>query len=142
LIVLTLQRLFLAGVRFLVGRVIARVAKEEEGFWMAGHDHVVVDVEGLAKSKDGGIAEKPSAEGVSASAASAASPSAVVDLVDEEEGGGGEEEPLIQAAECRICQEEDSVKNLEKPCACSGSLKVWILSPALASLYCVPFISL
>lgn len=109
---------------------------------MAGHDHVVVDVEGLAKSKDGGIAEKPSAEGVSASAASAASPSAVVDLVDEEEGGGGEEEPLIQAAECRICQEEDSVKNLEKPCACSGSLKVWILSPALASLYCVPFISL
>ena len=43
-------------------------------------------------------------------------------------GGGGEEEPLIQAAECRICQEEDSVKNLEKPCACSGSLKVWILS--------------
>jgi hypothetical protein len=130
-----------------VGRVIARVAKEEEGFWMAGHDHVVVDVEGLAKSKDGGVAEKPSAEGVSASAASAAaaaaaSPSAVVDLVDEEEGGGGEEEPLIQAAECRICQEEDSVKNLEKPCACSGSLKVWILSPALASLYCVPFISL
>ncbi|XVE91494.1 hypothetical protein REPUB_Repub01dG0015000 [Reevesia pubescens] len=34
-----------------------------------------------------------------------------------------EEEPLIQAAECRICQEEDSIKNLETPCACSGSLK-------------------
>ncbi|KAK2429058.1 hypothetical protein P8452_42800 [Trifolium repens] len=34
-----------------------------------------------------------------------------------------EEEPLIQMVECRICQEEDSVSNLETPCACSGSLK-------------------
>ncbi|RLM69193.1 uncharacterized protein C2845_PM17G12870 [Panicum miliaceum] len=88
---------------------------------MAGQDHVVVDVDGLVKPKDGGVAERLS-EGVAALAA-AASPSAVVDVVDDEEGGGGEEEPLIQAAECRICQEEDSVKNLEKPCACSGSLK-------------------
>lgn len=38
-----------------------------------------------------------------------------------------EEEPLIQSLECRICQEEDSVKNLESPCSCSGSLKVNIL---------------
>nr|CAB3491943.1 unnamed protein product [Digitaria exilis] len=88
---------------------------------MAGDDHVVVDVEGLAKVKDDGVAEKAS-EGVSASAAAVSSAAVVVDLVDEEEGGG-EDEPLIQAAECRICQEEDSVKNLEKPCACSGSLK-------------------
>ncbi|KAE8678377.1 Detected protein of confused Function [Hibiscus syriacus] len=35
---------------------------------------------------------------------------------------GKEEEALIQAAECRICQEEDSIENLETPCACSGSL--------------------
>lgn len=35
-----------------------------------------------------------------------------------------EEEPLIQVVECRICQEEDHIKNLETPCACSGSLKV------------------
>ncbi|KAJ0231370.1 RING/FYVE/PHD zinc finger superfamily protein [Hirschfeldia incana] len=35
----------------------------------------------------------------------------------------GEEEPLIQSVECRICQDEDSVKNLESPCSCSGSLK-------------------
>ncbi|KAJ8773727.1 hypothetical protein K2173_006377 [Erythroxylum novogranatense] len=34
-----------------------------------------------------------------------------------------EEVPLILEAECRICQEEDSVCNLETPCACSGSLK-------------------
>lgn len=35
----------------------------------------------------------------------------------------GEEEPLINMVECRICQEEDGIKNLETPCACSGSLK-------------------
>ncbi|KAH0451553.1 hypothetical protein IEQ34_018852 [Dendrobium chrysotoxum] len=36
---------------------------------------------------------------------------------------GEEEEPLLQLVECRICQEEDHIKNLENPCACSGSLK-------------------
>lgn len=35
-----------------------------------------------------------------------------------------EQEPLIQNVECRICQEEDGIKNLETPCACNGSLKV------------------
>ncbi|XP_013622803.1 PREDICTED: uncharacterized protein LOC106328824 [Brassica oleracea var. oleracea] len=39
------------------------------------------------------------------------------DVADEEE------EPLIQSVECRICQDEDSIKNLESPCSCSGSLK-------------------
>ncbi|XAR55998.1 Ubiquitin--protein ligase [Bertholletia excelsa] len=34
-----------------------------------------------------------------------------------------EEQPLIKMAECRICQEEDTVKNLDIPCACSGSLQ-------------------
>lgn len=38
-------------------------------------------------------------------------------------GAGDEEEPLLQTVECRICQEEDSLKNLEIPCGCSGSLK-------------------
>ncbi|KAK9935149.1 hypothetical protein M0R45_022261 [Rubus argutus] len=37
--------------------------------------------------------------------------------------GEEEEEPLIQTAECRICQDEDSVNNLETPCGCCGSLK-------------------
>jgi hypothetical protein len=37
------------------------------------------------------------------------------------------EEPLLQMVECRICQEEDSIKNLESPCACIGSLKVHII---------------
>lgn len=72
-------------------------------------DHVVVNVDGLANTKDDGFAEKLS-EAVSV---------VVVDMAED----GGEDEPLIQAAECRICQEEDSIKNLEKPCTCNGSLK-------------------
>lgn len=63
-----------------------------------------------------------------------ASSSHVTDTKEDEEcnvpGEGEEEEeeePLIQSIECRICQEEDSVKNLEAPCACSGSLKVGFL---------------
>ena len=43
--------------------------------------------------------------------------------------GSEEEEPLISMVECRICQEEDHIKNLETPCACSGSLKVSLLNP-------------
>uniref|UniRef100_A0A6V7QQT4 RING-CH-type domain-containing protein n=1 Tax=Ananas comosus var. bracteatus TaxID=296719 RepID=A0A6V7QQT4_ANACO len=56
----------------------------------------------------------------------AASPSAVAPIVDEgkeEQSVGEDEEPLIQVVECRICQEEDHIKNVETPCACSGSLK-------------------
>ncbi|PKI77985.1 uncharacterized protein LOC116189419 [Punica granatum] len=34
-----------------------------------------------------------------------------------------EDKPLLQTGECRICQEEDSIDNMETPCACSGSLK-------------------
>ena len=46
--------------------------------------------------------------------------------IDEEgdNSAGGEEEPLIQTVECRICQEEDSINNLEVPCSCNGSVKV------------------
>lgn len=45
---------------------------------------------------------------------------------DDARSENGEDEPLIPSAECRICQEEDSINNLETPCACSGSLKVYI----------------
>ncbi|KAK9276488.1 hypothetical protein L1049_006022 [Liquidambar formosana] len=43
--------------------------------------------------------------------------------IEENDTADEEEEPLIQSVECRICQEEDRIKNLETPCACSGSLK-------------------
>ncbi|PKI75465.1 uncharacterized protein LOC116199911 [Punica granatum] len=66
-------------------------------------DHVVLYVDGL---------ERHGAE-----ASSSGSGSGPVGAAD------NEEQPLIQMGECRICQEEDSVQNLENPCACSGSLK-------------------
>uniref|UniRef100_A0A0E0ELX9 RING-CH-type domain-containing protein n=1 Tax=Oryza meridionalis TaxID=40149 RepID=A0A0E0ELX9_9ORYZ len=44
-------------------------------------------------------------------------------LLSVRESMGAEEEPLIQTVECRICQEEDNISNLESPCACTGSLK-------------------
>ncbi|KAF7806196.1 RING/FYVE/PHD zinc finger superfamily protein isoform 3 [Senna tora] len=34
-----------------------------------------------------------------------------------------DEEHLSQTVECRICQEEDNLNNLDIPCACSGTLK-------------------
>ncbi|XP_047312110.1 E3 ubiquitin-protein ligase MARCHF3-like isoform X2 [Impatiens glandulifera] len=34
-----------------------------------------------------------------------------------------EAESLLKVAECRICQEEDSIDTLEAPCGCIGSLK-------------------
>jgi len=46
-----------------------------------------------------------------------------------------EEEPLLQVVECRICQEEDIIKNLESPCACTGSLKVRV-TPFVLFRYC------
>ncbi|CAA0833071.1 RING/FYVE/PHD zinc finger superfamily protein [Striga hermonthica] len=44
----------------------------------------------------------------------------VVELDDELDD---EQTLLIGIGECRICQEEDSIHNLESPCACCGSLK-------------------
>lgn len=41
----------------------------------------------------------------------------------EEHAEPDEEMPLIETVECRICQEEDQIKNLESPCGCSGSVK-------------------
>ncbi|KAJ8477462.1 hypothetical protein OPV22_021189 [Ensete ventricosum] len=73
--------------------------------------------------------------GGSASSAEAA-PVPVLTLSSKLEAGSGDEkggeeeskvaeekERLIQMVDCRICQEEDHIKNLEAPCACSGSLK-------------------
>ncbi|XP_019199953.1 PREDICTED: uncharacterized protein LOC109193555 isoform X2 [Ipomoea nil] len=47
-----------------------------------------------------------------------------VDIEDLKVEDAGEDKPLLlQSVECRICQEEDDLSNLEVPCACSGSLK-------------------
>uniref|UniRef100_A0A9I9D339 RING-CH-type domain-containing protein n=1 Tax=Cucumis melo TaxID=3656 RepID=A0A9I9D339_CUCME len=54
---------------------------------------------------------------------SSTSASNVEERGEENEGLDGEDDSLIQTAECRICQDEDVIRKLETPCACSGSLK-------------------
>lgn len=77
-------------------------------------DHVVLRVDQLVTNKS-----LHSSKSIDASCSHA--------VTDVKEGGeydsDGEKEPLIQSIECRICQEEDTIKDLEVPCACSGSLK-------------------
>ncbi|KAJ1423637.1 Zinc finger, RING-CH-type [Sesbania bispinosa] len=93
-------------------------------------DHLVLFVDRLARpvpvdpvAQPAQLPSEPSPSPATADAASAAGPSASSQPADRDGEGCDEEEPLIQMAECRICQEEDSASNLETPCACSGSLK-------------------
>ncbi|XP_010257454.1 PREDICTED: uncharacterized protein LOC104597545 [Nelumbo nucifera] len=90
-------------------------------------DHLVLYVDRLMTpaalhSTVGGEAPGPSGEGPSAQIAVSSGFSSEDNKVEEHEVSG-EEEPLLQTIECRICQEEDHINNLEAPCACSGSLK-------------------
>ena len=80
-------------------------------------DHVVLNVDRLVKPSE---VDGPSSSG-------ADNGKAVAVVVAEE--GETEDQPLITVGECRICQEEDSIKNLETPCACSGSLEVFFGRP-------------
>ncbi|XP_072971119.1 uncharacterized protein [Typha angustifolia] len=78
-------------------------------------EHVVLHVDGLVKQEHG--ESRPDASAL---------PSAVVRVGDKGEEAqlvAEEAEPLIQMAECRICQDEEQIRNLETPCACNGSLK-------------------
>lgn len=89
-------------------------------------DHLVLCVDRLLTpdslpSMQGTESSASSEEG--SSSHSVDSPAVVSMKEAEEHGVSDEEEPLIQTVECRICQEEDSIKNLEVPCSCSGSLK-------------------
>ncbi|GJU25705.1 RING/FYVE/PHD zinc finger superfamily protein, partial [Tanacetum coccineum] len=85
-------------------------------------DHLVLRVDQLVTSKS---IEAP---GLSPDASCSRDIATCISVTDGKEGGeydeAGEDDPLIQSIECRICQEEDSIKNLEVPCACNGSLKV------------------
>ncbi|KAH9709551.1 RING-CH-type domain-containing protein [Citrus sinensis] len=80
-----------------VDRLIRPESVQEEG-------------DGAARETSGGVLEDEAGPSCSAG-----------NDVDDEKVG--EDEPLLQVGECRICQEEDSINNLETPCACSGSLK-------------------
>lgn len=80
-------------------------------------DHLVLDVNGFVKPVCGENLKKSE---------EMAGPSSCTDLaraVDENGASDDEEAPLLTTAECRICQEEDSIDTLETPCACNGSLK-------------------
>ncbi|KAH9773898.1 RING-CH-type domain-containing protein [Citrus sinensis] len=81
-----------------VDRLIRPESVQEEG-------------DGAARETSGGVLEDEAGPSCSAG-----------NDVDDEKVG--EDEPLLQVGECRICQEEDSINNLETPCACSGSLKL------------------
>lgn len=97
-------------------------------------EHLVVDVDQLPKS--GAIesislvppavgyrptGKNPEMMGPSSSTVATEDDKVVVFVEDDEEAD--EHAPLIGIGECRICQEEDHLNNLESPCACSGSLK-------------------
>ncbi|XP_050376761.1 uncharacterized protein LOC126794142 [Argentina anserina] len=91
-------------------------------------DHLVLCVDHFTKPESLQSAQGTEAPGSSLEAASSSQsaqvPSCAIDIKGAGENGvSEEEEPLIQTVECRICQEEDGVNNLEVPCACSGSLK-------------------
>ncbi|KAJ4712957.1 RING/FYVE/PHD zinc finger superfamily protein [Melia azedarach] len=90
-------------------------------------DHLVLRVDHLTTSDSYPSmqgTEAPVASGEGSSSQPVEPPGCVINVNEVgEHGVSEEEEPLIQMVECRICQEEDSVKNLEVPCACSGSLK-------------------
>lgn len=92
-------------------------------------DHLVVDVNRLMKPEiSSGIDKRQHSlppSPVGNSLASSSSAEALESRMDE---AHDEEAPLINMAECRICQDEDAITNMESPCACSGSLKVFLLA--------------
>ncbi|KAI4329621.1 hypothetical protein MLD38_027989 [Melastoma candidum] len=92
-------------------------------------NHLVLCVDHFAKtgSLRSSVDDEPEKAAVpfeaSSSVAATHSATHVVEVEGVREASDSEEEPLLQTFECRICQEEDSVKNLETPCGCCGSLK-------------------
>lgn len=102
-------------------------------------DHLVLYVDRLVRPAAAEPVTQPAevpsepAPSVDVAGPSGSASSVDDDARSEHDEGHNEDEPLIQTAECRICQEEDSVKNLEAPCACSGSLKVYL--PILFAIF-------
>ncbi|XP_031264031.1 uncharacterized protein LOC116122310, partial [Pistacia vera] len=90
-------------------------------------DHLILCVDRLVTPDNLHSLQTNEAPGSSSEGSSSQAPDPPACAIDVEgvgeHGVSEEEEPLIQMVECRICQEEDSIKNLEVPCACSGSLK-------------------
>ena len=87
-------------------------------------DHLIVDVNRLVKPEiSTGIDERQHSVSPLPVEIFLASSSAVVASHERMDEAYDEDAPLITLAECRICQDEDAITNMESPCACSGSLK-------------------
>ncbi|KAJ4824206.1 hypothetical protein Tsubulata_013062 [Turnera subulata] len=90
-------------------------------------DHLILSVDRLVTSESVHSPQEgklPESSGECSSTGTSDEPTCVIKFEGVGKNGASEEEePLIQTVECRICQEEDSINNLEAPCACSGSLK-------------------
>jgi hypothetical protein len=87
-------------------------------------DHLLLNVDDLSIPEPNEVTR--ALKNTSSGGAFARPPSMAHAVLAMGESMASEEEPLLQMVECRICQEEDSIKNLESPCACTGSLKVRI----------------
>ncbi|RRT63908.1 hypothetical protein B296_00009662 [Ensete ventricosum] len=83
-------------------------------------DHVVVQLDRLIKPETVDSTKENAHPESNPSVPSFSQVISGFDRDKEDHKVADEEEPLIQTVECRICQEEDQIKNLETPCACSG----------------------
>jgi hypothetical protein len=88
-------------------------------------DHLMLNVDRLMVSEPIDVTGAPKSS--SSRDTAALPPSAAHSFFAVGDSMVPEEEPLLQMMECRICQEEDDIKNLESPCACTGSVKVLII---------------
>uniref|UniRef100_A0A7N1A6X5 RING-CH-type domain-containing protein n=2 Tax=Kalanchoe fedtschenkoi TaxID=63787 RepID=A0A7N1A6X5_KALFE len=87
-------------------------------------DHVVLCVDHFVNPKPSPAVQGIDSTGESSSTHPSQNPTSNAYIDDSRMNSlVDEEQPLIQTLECRICQEEDNINNLEVPCACSGSLK-------------------
>ncbi|KAL0721235.1 hypothetical protein Bca4012_035834 [Brassica carinata] len=86
-------------------------------------DRLVTSDHHLLNSDTGSIESSGECSGTTSLSSTKSIDDKTVQVEERDVVADEEEEPLIQSVECRICQDEDSVKNLESPCSCSGSLK-------------------
>ncbi|CAN4099379.1 unnamed protein product [Withania somnifera] len=86
-------------------------------------EHLILRVDHLTAPESLHSLPRPESSGGRSVSPTVGTSSGIDAKEDENPGAGDEEEPLLQTVECRICQEEDNLKNLEIPCGCSGSLK-------------------
>lgn len=87
-------------------------------------EHLLVYVDRIVKPDEARSIQPVQEANLYENRAEMVGPSSSSSEKEEDEMMEDEGAPLIGIAECRICQEEESINNLEIPCSCSGSLKV------------------